>query len=144
MTMAHSNREILSAVLAKWGQPAIESIAGGKLMQLPFLANLEAKIKATGWVSPMWSMSKELAPLMGGISSQVITPLLANYLSGIPDEAIPRMAHSIVENAIKNGGISLMEGNVVFEEEDMVELQKLLRYNLPVTDSEEYQVKLNE
>lgn len=144
MTMAHSNREILSAVLAKWGQPAIESIAGGKLMQLPFLANLEAKIKATGWVSPMWSMSKELAPLMGGISSQVITPLLANYLKDIPDEAIPRMAHSIVENAIKNGGISLMEGNVVFEEEDMVELQKLLRYNLPVTESEEYQVKLNE
>lgn len=142
--MAHSNREILSAVLLKWGQPAIESIAGGKLMQLPFLANLEAKIKATGWVSPMWSMSKELAPLMGGISSQVITPLLANYLKDIPDEAIPRMAHSIVENAIKNGGISLMEGNVVFEEEDMVELQKLLRYNLPVTESEEYQVKLNE
>lgn len=144
MAMAHSNREILSAVLLKWGQPAIESIAGGKLMQLPFLANLEAKIKATGWVSPMWSMSKELAPLMGGISSQVITPLLANYLKDIPDEAIPRMAHSIVENAIKNGGISLMEGNVVFEEEDMVELQKLLRYNLPVTESEEYQVKLNE
>ena len=138
--MAYTNREILSAVLVKWGQPAIESIAGAKLMQLPFLANLEAKIRSTGWVSPMWSLSKELSPVMGGLSSDIITPLLNNYLQGIPDEAIPQMAHTIVNNAIESGGLSLMEGNIIFEKEDMEELAKLLRYNLPISEKEEYNV----
>lgn len=138
--MAYTNREILSAVLVKWGQPAIESLAGTKLMQLPFLVNLEAKIRSTGWVSPMWSLAKELSPVMGGISSEIITPLLSNYLRGVPDEAIPQLAHSLVNNAIKAGGVSLMEGNIIFEKEDMEELAKLLRYNLPITEKEEYEV----
>lgn len=142
--MAHTNSEILSAVLVKWGQPVIESLAGTKLMQLPFLANIEAKIKSTGWVSPMWSLSKELSPVMGGLSKEIVVPLLSNYLKGVPDEAIPQLAHSIVNNAIEQGGLSLMEGNIVFEREDMEELAKLLRYNLPISEKEEYQVKLNE
>lgn len=142
--MAHTNSEILSAVLVKWGQPVIESLAGTKLMQLPFLANIEAKIKSTGWVSPMWSLSKELSPVMGGLSKEIVALLLSNYLKGVPDEALPQLAHSIVNNAIEQGGLSLMEGNIVFEREDMEELAKLLRYNLPISEKEEYQVKLNE
>lgn len=138
--MAHTNSEILSAVLVKWGQPVIESLAGTKLMQLPFLANIEAKIKSTGWVSPMWSLSKELSPVMGGLSKEIVAPLLSNYLKGIPDEAIPQLAHSIVNNAIEQGGLSLMEGNIVFEKDDMEELAKLLRYNLPMNEKEEYNV----
>lgn len=142
--MAYTNREILAAVLTKWGQPAIESIAGGKLMQLPMLANLEAKIRSTGWVSPMWSMAKELSPIMSGLTTQVVTPLLSGYLASIPDEAIPQLAHSLVENAVNAGGLSLMEGNVIFEKEDLEELQKLLRYNLPIEDKEVYLVRSEE
>lgn len=138
--MTHTNSEILSAVLVKWGQPVIESLAGTKLMQLPFLANIEAKIKSTGWVSPMWSLSKELSPVMEGLSKEIVAPLLNNYLKGVPDEAIPQLAHSIVNNAIEQGGLSLMEGNIVFEREDMEELAKLLRYNLPMNEKEEYNV----
>ena len=33
-----------------------------------------------------------------------------------------------------------MEGNIVFEREDMEELAKLLRYNLPMNEKEEYNV----
>lgn len=139
--MAYTNSEILAAVLVKWGQPAIEGIAGSKLMQLPFLANLEAKIKSTGWVSPMWSLSKELSPVMGGLSKELITPLLSNYLKGIPDEAIPQLAHTIVNNAIEQGGLSLMEGNVIFEKADMEELSTLLKHNLPIQERESYEVK---
>lgn len=139
--MAYTNSEILAAVLVKWGQPAIESIAGSKLMQLPFLTNLEAKIKSTGWVSPMWSLSKELSPVMGGLSKELITPLLSNYLKGIPDEAIPQLAHTIVNNAIEQGGLSLMEGNVIFEKADMEELSTLLKHNLPIQERESYEVK---
>lgn len=139
-----SNRQILAAVLNKWLQPALQQMAGAKLMQLPFLANIEAKVKSTGWVSPMWSMANEVAPLLGGVTAQVVEPMINQYLQGIPDEAIPKMTHQLVENAIKQGQLSLFEGNVVFELCDLEELQKLLKYNLPIKEEECYHVKLKE
>ena len=142
--MMFSNRQILAAVLNKWLQPALQQMAGAKLMQLPFLANIEAKVKSTGWVSPMWSMANEVAPLLGGVTAQVVEPMINQYLQGIPDEAIPKMTHQLVENAIKQGQLSLFEGNVVFELCDLEELQKLLKYNLPIKEEECYHVKLKE
>ena len=140
----YTNRQILAAVLNKWLQPALAQLAGAKLMRLPFLANIEAKVKSTGWVSPMWSMANEVAPLMGGVVSQVVEPIIAEYLQGIPDQAIPKMAHQLVENAMKQGQLTLFEGNVVFELCDLEELQKLLKYNLPITNEECYKVKTEE
>lgn len=139
---AHSNYQILSAVLAKWGQPLAEALVGGKLMQLPLLANIEAKIKSTGWVSPMWSMSKEISPLLGNVSSKMLEPLIANYLKGVPDEMLPQLAHSIVDNAIANEGLTLFEGNIEVELEDLKELKKLLRYNLPIVTTDDYEVRI--
>ena len=139
-----TNRQKLAAVLNKWMQPALAQLAGAKLMRLPFLANVEAKIKSTGWVSPMWSMANEVTPLLGGVVSQVVEPIIADYLQGIPDQAIPKMAHQMVENAMKQGQLSLFEGNVVFELCDLEELHKLLKYNLPITEEECYQVKTEE
>lgn len=138
---AHSNYQVLSAVLAKWGQPLAEALVGGKLMQLPLLANIESKIKSTGWVSPMWSMSKEISPLLGSVSSKMLEPLIANYLKGVPDAMIPQLAHSIVDNAIANEGLTLFEGNIEIELEDLKELKKLLRYNLPIVTTDDYEVK---
>ena len=140
----YTNRQILAAVLNKWLQPALQQMAGAKLMQLPFLANIEAKIRSTGWVSPMWSMANEVAPLLSGVTAQLVEPMISQYLQGIPDQAIPKMAHQLVENAIKQGQLSLFEGNVVFELCDLEELQKLLKYNLPIKVEECYKVKLNE
>ena len=139
-----SNRQILAAVLNKWLQPALQQMASTKLMQLPFLANIEAKVRSTGWVSPMWSLANEVAPLLGGVTTQLVEPMISQYLQGIPDQAIPKMAHQLVENAIKQGQLTLFEGNVVFELCDLEELQKLLKYNLPINEEECYKVKLNE
>lgn len=141
---AHSNYQILSAVLAKWGQPIAQAFAQGRLMQVPFLANIEAKIKSTGWVSPMWSLGKELSPLLGNVSAKMIEPMIANYLKGVPDNMLPQLAHSIVDNAIANGGLTLFEGNIEVEVEDLRELKKLLRYNLPITVVDCYEVKTAE
>lgn len=135
-----TNREKLAAVLSKWAQPAIQGIASSKMMQLPFFGNIEAKIKSTGWVSPMWSLGNEIAPLLGGVSAQLIEPFIGNYLQGVPDDAIPQLAHTMVENAIKNNGISLFEGNIIFERDDLEELKKLLMYNLPVEQTKRYEV----
>ena len=139
-----SNRQILSAVISRWLQPAINDMASAKLMQLPFFANIDAKVRATGWVSPMWSLGNEVAPLLGGVTTQLVEPMISQYLQGIPDQAIPKMAHQLVENAIKQGQLTLFEGNVVFELCDLEELQKLLKYNLPIKEEECYKVKLNE
>lgn len=125
-------------------QPALAQLAGAKLMRLPFLANIEAKIKSTGWVSPMWSMANEVTPLLGGVVTQVVEPIIADYLQGIPEQAIPKMAHQLVENAMKQGQLSLFEGNVVFELCDLEELHKLLKYNLPIVEEECYNVKTEE
>ena len=142
--MMWSNRQILAAVLNKWLQPAIIQMASGKLSKLPFIGNIEAKIKSLGWVSPMWSMGSEIAPLFSGLSSSLVEPMIAKYLQGVPDDAIPQMAHSLVNDAIKNGGLMLFEGNVVFEVEDLEELSTLLRYNLPIKENQTYQVKTEE
>ena len=139
-----TNRQKLAVVLSYWMQPALQQLAGAKLMRLPFLANIEAKIKSTGWVSPMWSMANEVAPLLGGVTTQLAEPIISQYLQGIPDQAIPQMAHQLVENAIKQGQLSLFEGNVVFELCDLEELQKLLKYNLPIKEEECYKVKTEE
>lgn len=130
----YSNAQKLAAVLNKWAQPAIQGLLGTRLGQLPFIANIDAKLRSTGWVSPMWSISKEISPLLDGLSSSLIEPMLARYLQGIPDEAIPELAHKVVEDAIRNGGLSLFEGKVEFETDDLEELRTLLRYNLPVPE----------
>ena len=139
--MAYSNAQILSAVLAKWGQPLAEAVVGGKLMRLPFLANIEAKIKSTGWVSPMWSLGKEISPLLRNVSSKMLEPIIANYIKGVPDVMLPQLAHSIVDNAITAGGLKLFEDNIEIELEDLKELKRLLRYNLPITLVDEYEVR---
>lgn len=134
MMAMYSNAQKLAAVLNKWAQPAIQGLLGTRLGQLPFIANIDAKLRSTGWVSPMWSISKEISPLLDGLSSSLIEPMLARYLQGIPDEAIPELAHKVVEDAIRNGGLSLFEGKVEFETDDLEELRMLLRYNLPVPE----------
>ena len=129
------NAQKLAAVLNKWAQPAIQGLLGSRLGQLPFIANIDAKLRSTGWVSPMWSLSKEIAPLMDGLSSSLVEPMLARYLQGIPDSAIPELAHKVVDDAIKVGSLSLFEGKVEFEKDDLEELKMLLQYNLPINVS---------
>lgn len=131
----YSNAQKLAAVLNKWAQPAIQELIGGNLSRMPFLASIETKIKSTGWVSPMWSIAKEISPVLDGVSSSLIEPFIAKYISGIPDESIPQLAHNVVDDAIKNGGLSLFEGKVEFEPEDLEELKTLLNYNLPIQES---------
>ena len=131
----YSNAQKLAAVLNKWAQPAIQELLGNNLNRLPFLSSIESKIKSTGWVSPLWSMTKEISPVLDGVSSSLVEPFLAKYISGIPDDSIPQLAHNVVDDAIKNGGLSLFEGKVEFEPEDLEELKTLLKYNLPIKEA---------
>ena len=139
--MNYTNSQILSAVLNKWLQPIVQQLAGQKLSSFPFLSGLENKIRSTGWVSPNWSLSAELAPFMQSLTGTMLEPLIVSYLSKVPDEALPEMAHTLVDQAIANGGITLFDGNVSFDKSDMEELKRLLEFNLLIQRKEHYEVK---
>ena len=88
-----SNSSILAAVLAKWAQPAIKQLAGERFDSLPWLNAISNKVKSTGWVPQNWSLGKEIAPLLGGMTEVIVAPMIERYLQGLPDNSIPQMAH---------------------------------------------------
>lgn len=139
--MAYTNSQILSAVLNKWMQPVIIQLSQAKMSSFPFIQAIENKVRSTGWVSPNWSLMKELSPMVEPITNSLVQPILNKYLANVPDEAIPAMAHGIVDKAIENGRLELMEGKFIFDKDDLSELKKLLNYNLPLNQVEEYVVK---
>lgn len=142
--MAYTNSQILSAVLSKFLQPLVQLYGGGWLSSLPAVKMIENKVRAMGIVSQGWSITKEAAPLIEGVSGSVITPILNNQLSKIDDAQLPYIAHSIVDSAIKNGKLELLEGMVEIDESDLKSLKKLLDINLPLPANMEYMVKEEE
>ncbi len=139
--MEYKNSQILAAVVSEWARPAISQIAAGNLMRLPMLQSLQAAIGSLGIVSGGYAIQKDLEPLIQPIVNSLITPMLARYFGQIPEESIPQMAHDIVEKMRDNGSLSVLEGMVTFEEEDLAELADLLDKNLPVGQTPSYQVK---
>lgn len=92
---------------------------------------VENKIRSMGWVSPKWTLVGELSPIMESVTGNMFAPMMSKYLAAFDDATLPAMAHNIIDDAIKNGGLSLFEGKVVFEKSDLEELKRLLTLNLP-------------
>lgn len=139
--MEYKNSQILAAVVSEWARPAISQIAAGNLMRLPMLQSLQATIGSLGIVSGNYALHKDIEPLIQPIINSLITPMLARYFGQIPEESIPQMAHDIVEKMRTNGSMSILEGMVTFEEEDLAELADLFDKNLPIGQTRDYQVK---
>lgn len=136
----YTNAQILSAVINKWSQPLIKTLLGSKVQSLGFIQAIENKVRSMGWVSPNWSMMAELSPIMEGVTGSIMTPVLNKYLSMVDDASIPQMAHDIVDEALKQGKLSILEGKVELETEDLIELKNLLNYNLPIKEGQTYKV----
>lgn len=136
----YTNAQILSAVLTHWAQPFMGSLLAGKVGSVPALAMAENWIKTLGIVSANYSIVKDLMPIVGGASEMIIQPMLSNYLSMVGDDALPAMAHGIVDKAIESGELSLAEGFLTFEESDLKKLKRLLELNLPLKENECYNV----
>lgn len=127
--------------MSEWARPAISQIASGNLMRLPMLQSLQATIGSLGLISGTYNLQKDIEPLIQPVVNSLVTPMLAKYFGQIPDASIPQMAHDIVEKVRYNGPLSILEGMITFDEEDLDELADLLQKNLPVEQSESYQVK---
>lgn len=139
--MQYSNSQILAAVVSQWIQPMIGSLVTSKIGNIPLLGVAENWIKNLGVVSPNYSIVKDLMPIIGGASNVIVTPFLNKYLSMLDDASLPAMAHGIVDKAIENGELSIAEGFITFEENDLKKLKKLLELNLPLSADSDYIVK---
>lgn len=137
----YTNAQILAAVLTKWGQPAIEQLTSGRLDNLPWMQAIANKVRSTGWVTPNWSLGRELSPVINSMTEAIVTPMIESYLSTMPDKSIPNIAHKFVDVAIENDGLSLFDGNVTFDKDDLMELKHYLEWNLPLDESPVYEVK---
>lgn len=136
----YTNAQKLAAVLNRWAAPIVDSLVETNIGLLPMVSNIEAKIRSIGWVSPSWTIAKEFGPLMSNITSIVVEPMLSKFFEGIPDESIPKVAHAVVDNAIRNGSLSLFEGKISFDVSDLQELKRYLDYNLPLEGGNGYEV----
>ena len=139
--MEYSNSQILAAVVSEWARPAISQIAASKAMRLPMLQSLQASIGSLGLVSGEYNLQKDIEPLILPVVNSLITPVLARYFGQIPEDSIPQIAHDIVEKVRYNGPLSVLEGVITVDEEDLDELADLLQKNLPVENAAPYQVK---
>lgn len=132
-----SNAKILGAVVNKWAQPLVGTFLGSHIQSIPFVQGLQNKVRSTGWVSPNWTLMGELSPLMESVTGNLIAPMVERYVSGIEDSSIPKIAHAIVDDALKNGELVLFEGKVIFEQNDLKKLKRLLELNLPYNNKED-------
>lgn len=139
--MEYRNSQILAAVVSEWARPAISQIAAGNLMRLPMLQSLQATIGSLGLVSGDYALQKDIEPLIQPVVNSLVTPMLTKYFGQMPEESIPQLAHDIVDKVRYNGPLSILEGLITFDEEDLDELADLLQKNLPVEKVEGYQVK---
>lgn len=139
--MEYKNSQILAAVVSEWARPAISQIAAGNLMRLPMLQSLQATIGSLGLVSGDYALQKDIEPLIQPVVNSLVTTMLTKYFGQMPEESIPQLAHDIVDKVRYNGPLSILEGLITFDEEDLDELADLLQKNLPVEKVDGYQVK---
>jgi hypothetical protein len=136
-----TNARILGAVLNKWAQPLVASFLGANIQSVPFMQGIQNKVRSMGWVSPNWSLMSEISPLMESVTGNIIAPMIERYVSGMDDASIPKVAHAIINDALKNGELSLFEGKVVFERKDLEQLKRLLDLNLPYDPNDDVIIK---
>ena len=136
-----TNARILGAVLNKWAQPLIATFVNSNIQSVPFIQGLQNKVRAMGWVSPKWTLTGELSPIVESVTGNLVAPMIESYVSGLNDDAIPKMAHAVVDDALRYGELVLFEGRVVFEKEDLRQLKRLLELNLPYRPEEDIDIK---
>lgn len=126
-----TNRQIVSAVLAKWLEPLASGLLVGTLVKsMPAITAIDNKIRSTGWVSQGWSIASELEPLIGRASSSIIAPIIEGMLASIPDDSLVGMTYGIIDHACEMGELSLLEGKITLDSTDLNNLKHLMEKNL--------------
>jgi hypothetical protein len=104
------------------------------------MQNLQQSIVASGLVSQAYNISADLMPIMAPVINNLLQPYLEKQLAQLPDESIPALARDVLAEAEKKGSMSIMDGFLTLEAQDIQELRQLVEKNLPMADRQGYEV----
>lgn len=138
--MSWSNAQKLAAVVSFWARPALTQLATSRLSSLPMMQSLQQSIVASGLVSQAYNISADLMPIMAPVINNLLQPYLERQLAQLPDESIPALARDVLAEAEKKGSMSIMDGFLTLEAQDIQELRQLVEKNLPMSDRQGYEV----
>lgn len=138
--MSWSNAQKLAAVVSFWARPALTQLATSRLSSLPMMQSLQQSIVASGLVSQAYNISADLMPIMAPVVNNLLQPYLERQLAQLPDESIPALARDVLAEAEKKGSMSIMDGFLTLEAQDIQELRQLVEKNLPMADRQDYEV----
>jgi len=110
----------------------ISQILESKINSIPFLSNLEAKIINSGWVGRNYHIATDISPILNNAGEMLLIPIINSFLSNMPQDTLPAIAHSIVDNGISNGSLAILDDMITIEADDLQELKHLLNRNLPL------------
>ena len=138
--MSWSNAQKLAAVVSFWARPALTQLATSRLSSLPMMQSLQQSIVASGLVSQAYNISADLMPIMAPVINNLLQPYLERQLAQLPDESIPALARDVLAEAERKGSMSIMDGFLTLEAQDIQELRQLVEKNLPMADRQGYEV----
>lgn len=123
-----------------WARPALTQLATSRLSSLPMMQSLQQSIVASGLVSQAYNISADMMPIMAPVINNLLQPYLERQLAQLPDESIPALARDVLAEAEKKGSMSIMDGFLTLEAQDIQELRQLVEKNLPMADRQGYEV----
>lgn len=126
--------------MSHWARPALTQLATSRLSSLPMMQNLQQSIVASGLVSQAYNISADLMPIMAPVINNLLQPYLERQLAQLPDESIPALARDVLAEAEKKGSMSILDGFLTLEAQDIQELRQLVEKNLPMADRQGYEV----
>lgn len=104
------------------------------------MQSLQQSIVASGLVSQAYNISADLMPIMAPVINNLLQPYLERQLAQLPDESIPALARDVLAEAEKKGSMSIMDGFLTLEAQDIQELRQLVEKNLPMAERQGYEV----
>ena len=123
-----------------WARPALTQLATSRLSSLPMMQSLQQSIVASGLVSQAYNISADLMPIMAPVINNLLQPYLEKQLAQLPDESIPALARDVLAEAERKGSMSILDGFLTLEAQDIQELRQLVEKNLPMADRQGYEV----
>lgn len=139
---AMRNAEVMAAVVAKWAAPAARQLLVKRLDSMGWVQTLTNWGVNSGLVPVGWSAASEIAPLLSDLSEESIRCIVLPMFDGVPDAALPHLAHDVLKSAAQRGEFSLMGGAITLERKDIVELMRLVQLNMPVESAEKIEIKV--
>lgn len=143
--MSYTNTDKLASVVSHWIRPMGESLTG--VVFKDRLQGINEWARRTFPVGQNYSIANEIGFLLQPTIDAMMIPSLKSMISkmGIADEDIPKWAHGILDElnakVASEGQFTLME-SFVFHQEDVDSLRTLIDKNLPVVETEKYEVIL--